>query len=247
MFTDVAELREFYTSPLGQLAQRHLRRKTSLLWPDLRRQRVVALGYGTPLLRPMLSQAERVLGFMPARQGVVMWPQEGPNCTALVEETALPLPDASVDRLILMHAIECAPRLDAMMEEVWRVLTSHGRLLVIAPNRSGLWAQTDATPFGSGSAFSVRQIKQLLRNHLFIPEQEQRALFFPPSSGSFWRSTAPWLEKLGERWLGALAGVHLIEAAKQLYAPAGKRSAARTTYVPPAAAPVTAPAGLRVS
>lgn len=244
MFVDIAELRGFYTSPLGQLAQRHLRRKVRLLWPDLRGQRVLALGYPTPVLRPLLDEAERVMAFMPARQGVVPWPQEGPNRTALVDETGLPLLDASVDRIILMHAIECAPQRDALMAEVWRVLTSGGRLLVIAPNRTGLWAQADSTPFGSGAAFSVRQIKNLLKAHLFIPEQEERALFFPPSSAAFWRKSAPVWERLGERWLGALAGVHLIEASKQLYAPAGKLARSKSYTLPQAKA---VPVGLRVS
>lgn len=244
MFIDVAELREFYTSPLGQLVQRHLRRKVRALWPNLRGQRVLALGYGTPVLRPLLDEAERVIAFMPSRQGVVPWPQEGPNRTALVDETGLPLLDASVDRIILMHAIECAPERDALMEEIWRVLTSSGRLLVVAPNRSGFWARSDATPFGAGAAFSVRQIKLLLRQHLFIPENEARALFFPPLGSSFWRSTAAMWERLGQRWLGALAGVHVIEAAKQLYAPAGKRIQTKTYAL---RAANTASARLRVS
>ncbi len=244
MFIDVAELREFYTSPLGQLAQRHLRRKIRLLWPSLRGQRVLALGYGTPVLRPLLDEAERVMAFMPARQGVVAWPQEGPNRTALVDETGLPLLDASVDRIILMHTIECAPQLDALMEEVWRVLTSNGRLMVVAPNRTGLWARSEATPFGAGAAFSVRQIKHLLRQHMFIPEQDQRALFFPPWGSSFWRSAAPVWERFGDRWFGAFAGVHVIEAAKQLYAPVGKRAQTKAYSLRNAK---TAPAGLRVS
>lgn len=244
MFTDVAELREFYTSPLGQLTQRLLRRRMRAFWPDLRGQRILALGYATPLLRPLLDEAERVMAFMPAQQGVVPWPQEGPNRTALVDERGLPLLDASVDRVILMHAIECAPMLDPLMEEVWRVLTSGGRLLVVAPNRTGLWAQSEATPFGHGAAFSARQIKQLLRDHLFIPENDSRALFFPPSGASFWRSTAPVWERVGARWLSAFAGVHLVEAAKQLYAPAGKRARTRA-YVAATVRP--APAGLRVS
>lgn len=244
MFVDVAELREFYTSPLGQLAQRHLRRKIRLVWPNLRGKKVLAVGFATPVLRPLLDEAERVLAFMPAKQGVVTWPQEGPNRTALVDETALPLLDASVDRIILMHGIECAPQRDALMDELWRVLTSHGRLMVVAPNRSGFWAQSDATPFGAGSAFSVRQIKQLLRQHMFIPEHDERALYFPPSSGSFWRSTAPMWERVGDRWLRAFAGVHLIEAAKQLYIPAGMRARPKGYALAGARA---VPAGLRVS
>lgn len=243
MFADVAELREFYTSPLGQLAQRALRRKIRDYWPDLRGQRVLTLGYGTPIMRPILGEAERVLAFMPGAQGVIHWPSEGPNCTALIDEMALPLLDASVDRVILLHALESAPQLDPLLEEVWRVLTSGGRLLVIAPNRSGLWALSDATPFGHGEAFSPRQLKALLRRHAFIPENQSRALFFPPYQASFWRTLAPMLERTGPRWLGPLAGVHIIEGAKQLFALTGKRALSKR-YVPALVRP--SPASLRV-
>lgn len=244
MFVDVAELRGFYTSPLGLLARRYLRRKMRELWPDLRGQRVLALGYATPILRPLLNEAERVLAFMPARQGVISWPHEGPNRTTLIDETVLPLLDASVDRIILMHTIETAPERDALMQELWRVLTSNGRMMVIAPNRSGLWAQSDSTPFGAGAAFSSRQIKQLLKNHLFIPERDARALYFPPSQKSFWLGTAPMWERFGQQWMGALAGVHLIEASKQLYIPGGSRAVA-TSYKTHRQKAL--PAGLRVS
>jgi len=244
MFTDVAELREFYTSPLGRLVQRQLRRQVRLLWPDLSGQRVLALGYGTPFLRPFLDEAERVFALMPAQQGVVNWPREHPNLTALADETALPLQDASVDRVLLVHAVECAPHLNTMMDEVWRVLASNGRLVVIAPNRTGLWAKSDSTPFGQGTAFSSRQIKTLLRDHLFIPEREARALFTPPSSAAFWLRTAPFWERLGQKWLGPLAGVHLVEATKQLYAPVGKRVRSKPYLL---SAPRPVPAGLRVN
>lgn len=244
MFQDVAELREFYTSPLGQVTTRILRRRVTELWPNLKGQRVLVLGYGTPLMRPMLGNAERTFALMPIKQGVITWPREGPNLTSLADETRLPLQDASVDAVILLHAIECAPHLDAMMEEVWRVLTSGGRILVIAPNRAGLWAHTDRTPFGHGAAFSSRQIRQFLKTHLFIPEREVPALFGPPSNLRFWLALAPAIEEIGRRWFKALAGVHLIEGSKQLYAPSGLRAKARQTasLMPVAKA---APAGLR--
>lgn len=241
MFTDVAELREFYTGALGRLARRQVRRQVRALWPDVRGQRVLALGYATPLLRPLMDEAERVLALMPARQGVISWPKEGPNRTALVDETALPLPDASMDRVLLVHAVECAADPDLLLEEAWRVLVGNGRLMVIVPNRSGLWAQSDATPFGHGAAFSARQLKTLLKEHQFIPERNTRALFTPPSGAAFWLRTAPLWERLGQQWCGALAGVHIVEASKQLYAPTGSR--ARTMLLPVVR---PAPAGLRM-
>jgi SAM-dependent methyltransferase len=243
MYADVAELREFYTSSLGQTAQRWLRRHVRGLWPNVRGQAVLALGYGTPLLRPFLDEAERVLAFMPGAQGVVNWPSEGPNRTALVEDTALPLLDASVDRVIILHALESVPQPARLLDEAWRVLTSGGRLIVIAPNRTSWWALSDTTPFGHGAAFSQRQIRALLKQHGFIPEQSRGGLFFPPSAGRIARALTPILEKTGPSWLGPVAGVHLIEASKQLYAPVGTRVSAKS-YIPRAISPK--PISLRI-
>ena len=49
-----------------------------------------------------------MIAFMPAAQGVVNWPPEGPNAAALVADDALPLPDASIDRVLAIHSLEMA-------------------------------------------------------------------------------------------------------------------------------------------
>ena len=43
---------------------------------------------------------------MPAAQGVLKWPTARPTLAALVDEFSLPLPDAAVDRILLVHALE---------------------------------------------------------------------------------------------------------------------------------------------
>jgi len=52
---------------------------------------------------------------MPAAQGVVKWPSQMPTLTALVEELELPLPDAAVDRVLLVHALEMSQDAEAML------------------------------------------------------------------------------------------------------------------------------------
>ena len=69
-------------------------------------QRVLGVGYCTPYLGLFREDCERCLAFMPAKQGVMKWPTARPALSALVDEFDLPLPDASVDRILLVHALE---------------------------------------------------------------------------------------------------------------------------------------------
>jgi SAM-dependent methyltransferase len=138
MHTDIIDLREFYLSPLGDVVRRVLRAQLASIWPSVRGERILAFGYGTPLLRPLLGEAEGLIAMMPAAQGVAYWPREGPNMSCLVDSHDLPLPDSSVDRIILFHALEVENEPSGLLRELWRVLKSNGRMLVITPNRHGL-------------------------------------------------------------------------------------------------------------
>lgn len=219
MHTDVVDLRDFYETRLGQVARHMIRRGIRTLWPDLTGMSVLGLGYATPYLRQFRGEAERVAALMPASQGVLHWPAEGPWAVALSEETELPLPDYSVDRVLLVHGLESTQALTALLGEVWRVLTGDGRLLVVVPNRRGIWAQVERTPFGTGHPYSKPQLSKLLRANMFTPTRGAGALFVPPSrSRTLLRSAAAW-ERIGSRWFPRFAGVELVEAGKQLYSP----------------------------
>ena len=58
-----------------------------------------------------------------------------------MEEYDLPLPDLSVDRIVLVHALEMSDDAPSLVREIWRVLAPGGRLLLVIPNRRGLWAR----------------------------------------------------------------------------------------------------------
>ena len=219
MYTDVVDLRDFYETRLGQVARHMIRRSIRTMWGDLGGLSLLGLGYATPYLRQFRGEAERVIALMPASQGVIHWPPEGPWAVALGEETELPLPDYSVDRVLLVHGLESSEALSALLGEIWRVLTGDGRLLVVVPNRRGIWAQVERTPFGSGHPYSKPQLSKLLRANMFTPTRSAGALFVPPTR-SRWllRSAAAW-ERIGTRWFPRFAGVELVEAGKQLYSP----------------------------
>lgn len=69
MTPDVARLIEFYKSPLGKISRALVREEIVRLAGNVRGLRVLGLGFATPYMRFTLDKAERVLAFMPARQG----------------------------------------------------------------------------------------------------------------------------------------------------------------------------------
>ena len=218
MWSDVIDLRDFYRSTLGQVARRAIRRRVRETWPDTSQMRVLGLGYATPYLVPFRDEAERVISVMPAQQGVLHWPADGPNQVALADEAELPLPDVSVDRVLLVHALEFSEQLRPMLREVWRVMADGGRLLAVVPNRRGIWARLDRTPFGHGYPYTPAQISQLLRENMFDPEGTSYGLFMPPSRRRMVITSAPAWEQVGQRWFPAFGGVLFVEAVKQIYA-----------------------------
>lgn len=235
MWHDVVDLRDFYETQLGAMARRMIRRGVRSMWPDVKGQRILGLGYATPYLRQFLTEAERTLAFMPASKGVLHWPSEGRGLTALVDEAELPLPDLSVDRVLLVHGLESSEYQRDMLREAWRVLTGEGRLLIVAPNRGGIWARLERTPFGRGQPYTYGQLSRLLRENLFTPVTNAAALYAPPSASRMMLSTAPAWERLGSRWFRTVAGVVIIEASKQIYAASAvsqRRRRRRGVYVP---------------
>lgn len=218
MRTDVVDLRDFYRSDLGQIAQRMIRRRIREMWPNVRGERLLGLGYATPVLRPFLGEAERVIAVMPADQGVVSWPRDAPNLATLAEDTALPLPDRSIDRAILIHSVETSEALRPAMRELWRVMSDGGRILVVVPNRRGIWARLERTPFGHGRPYSTGQISRLLGECLFEPTRTAGVLYIPPLPWRFAQALAPAWERVGRRWFAALSGCVVVEASKSFTA-----------------------------
>ncbi len=221
MRPDVFDLHEFYGSRQGQLVRRLLNREIRTHWPDLRGKRVLGLGYASPFMRPLSLSAERTAIVMPRAQGVVRWPRDEPNRVALGAENDLPIADQSVDRVLIIHALESTEQVGRLLREVWRILADGGEMIVIVPNRRGLWCLSEQTPFGQGRPFSSTQLKQLLRNHLFAPKKTGFALFVPPFRSNLLLKTAVAWERIGLRLAHQFAGAVLMLAEKQIYAAPG--------------------------
>lgn len=217
MHLDVHQLREFYyRTQLGRAVQKGVRDKVLERWGETRALSIAGFGFAVPLLRPFLPSAARICGLMPAAQGVMRWPADGENRSILCDDSRWPLANNSIDRLVLMHGLETSDHPMALLDEAHRVLAAQGKMLIVLPSRGGLWARSDATPFGFGRPYSRHQIERQLGECDLRVTGHTSALFFPPSNTGFWMKSARWLERMGTSWAPEqMGGVLIIEAMRR--------------------------------
>ncbi|SFZ85745.1 Methyltransferase domain-containing protein [Devosia enhydra] len=240
MTPDVRRLIGFYNSPLGEVVGAVLSETVADLAGDLRERRVMGLGYAIPCLAGMAGAPERVMAFMPERQGAVAWPATGLSRTVLVDPLDLPLTDSAIDLTIALHSFEHIADAEELMRELWRVSAPNARLVIVVPRRAGLWAHLDNTPFGAGHPYSRSQLERLLRDHSFVPERWAYRLHMPPISARPLLGWARAIERIG-RPLGPFgAGIMCVLARKELFPAVPRRKRLERFVRVPAMAPQAA-------
>ncbi|WP_156851223.1 class I SAM-dependent methyltransferase [Bartonella refiksaydamii] len=214
---DIITLKDFYASALGLCVQVTLCDQLNLWWPDLTDKRVMGLGYALPYLSVLRTRAQQCFAFMPAAQGASPWPCAEKVATALVFEEDLPLSDASVDCILLVHALEYTENSYETLNEIWRVLAPNGSLIVIVPNRLGFWARNTCTPFGYGEPYSRQQIVRLFEKTNFISGPVQEIVHYTPSSGYVSRLFSFFYEPFTRHFLPYFGGLLMCQAKKRTY------------------------------
>jgi SAM-dependent methyltransferase len=211
------DFKEFYASPIGAHTADAVAGVIAKWWPDMKDRRVMVYGYGMPY-GTLFSGTDRIVYLMPPDQGAFPWPDDKKNLVALSARTSLPLETSSLDGVVLIHSLEFTNAVEPHLNEIWRVLKSNGRLIVVVPNRVGFWSRVDWAPFGQGTPFSLSQLNRYLRDALFTPEKKTTALYAVPIRWAIFLRLSRLLEKYGRYIYPGLAGLHIVEASKQVYA-----------------------------
>ncbi|ALN74366.1 class I SAM-dependent methyltransferase [Aureimonas sp. AU20] len=217
MNADIVDIRDFYATRLGEAAVRSVSTALEPIWKPISQERLVGIGYVTPYLDKLSRDAERALAFMPAAQGATNWPPQGRSLTALVHPAELPLGDACIDRILMVHALEFAESPTEMLNEAWRVLAPGGRLVLVLPSRRGVWTRFEHTPFGSGRPWSRGQATRLLRETMFTPSGFSEALHFPPFRRAGLLNLVGVWDRIGRRCWPLFCGAIILEATKLVY------------------------------
>lgn len=210
---NVIDLKTFYKSLLSTMVQEQIINIINSVWPDFgQNENIHELAYGYPC--PYLINIKESLPiFMPAHMGAIVFP-EPLNQTVLIDEELFPLPDHSMERILVIHGLEYALNHQMLLAEIHRILKDDGSVVFIVPNRRSIWAQSDCTPLGSGRPYTMTQLKKQLTQSHFDIKQQKRALYTPPTTNNFLFSLSNMFENFGPRVANKFSGLVAIEAIK---------------------------------
>lgn len=224
-----ATLEAFYESRLGQCAARLMSDRMTSLWGSCEGQRVLGIGYPSPLLSLWQGEAASCIGVVPEEIGEVRFESDRGQTLCLAPEQRLPFPEGLFDRVFLLHALEEADSPRQLLREAWRVLAPEGRIVVAVTNRRSMWSLVDSEPFGHGRPWTKRQMVRFLNDSLFQVTASTTAVHMPPLDWRLITAAAKSWERAGELVLPGLGGVVLVEAVKRLYSKPGGSAAAPVT------------------
>ena len=148
------------------------------------------------------------------------------------EFDALPFPDASIDLVVMPHALELARDPHLTLREVERVLVPEGRVVIAGFNPASLWGlrqRAGRARHGLGlqrsdSLFLPRagefigywRARDWLRLLGFEVEGGGFGCWRPPFSTQPWLDRSSWMDRVGERWWPVLGAVYFVVAVKRV-------------------------------
>jgi SAM-dependent methyltransferase len=139
----------------------------------------------------------------------------------------LPFESASLDLIVLPHALEFAPDPHATLREVERVLVPEGRVVVSGFNNWSLWGARQSLSQKlshrgkaylprAGEFIGYRRIKDWLRLLSFEFETGHFGCYRPPVRSQAWLDRTAFMDKAGDRWWPVLGAAYCMVAVKRV-------------------------------
>ena len=163
----------FYASAAGRLLLRRLFYLINACWPSLENKRLLTVGYATPFIRFFQEKH-------PASLTEVDVDSDGEKTLALkTTETAFPFRDKTFDAVFVVNTLEKSAFPDMLFSELRRILNDDGTLLLVRANRQTPWSCLKNTPVVTGTLYTERQIRRLMRKNVMTVTRRKQTLFFP--------------------------------------------------------------------
>ena len=144
---------------------------------------------------------------------------------------ALPFPAASLDLVVLPHALELAHDPHRALAEVERVLVPEGRVVIAGLNPASLWglrqrcgrlcrhlpgAGRDLFLPSVGEFMGYRRLRDWLRLLSFEIEGGRFGCYRPPVRTQRWLDRFAWMEATGQHWWPVFGAAYVLVAVKRV-------------------------------
>jgi SAM-dependent methyltransferase len=143
---------------------------------------------------------------------------------------ALPFPTASLDLVVLPHALELNADPHATLREVDRVLVPEGRVVICGMNPASLWGLRQRRAhllrrlgFGelylpdAGEFIGYWRLRDWLRLLNFEVESSRFGCYRPAARSEKWLRRFEWMDRAGERWWPIFGAAYFIVAVKRVH------------------------------
>lgn len=204
-----------------------------LAWEQARFDQAVADVFGYHALQLGLPQLDALRANRMPHRWLARDALSGPDAArppALVTDfSALPFPAASLDLVVLPHALENHPDPHATLREVERVLVPEGRVVICGMNPLSLWGLREqrarlyrraglGEPYlpAANEYIHYWRLRDWLRLLSFEVEAGHFGCYRPAVRSEQWLARYDWMDSLGGRWWPILGAAYCVVAVKRV-------------------------------
>jgi SAM-dependent methyltransferase len=155
--------------------------------------------------------------------------ERGLPATFVTDFAALPFAEASLDLLLLPHALDLSPDPHATLREVERVLVPEGKVVIAGFNPMSLWGLRQSRSrvyqrMGIGDRYLPEvggmigywRLRDWLRLLSFEVESVRFGCYRPSVRSEAWLNRFAWMDRVGERSVPILGAVYFVVAVKRV-------------------------------
>ena len=201
-----------------------------LTWEQAQLDRVVADLFGFHALQMGMPQLEGLRANRMPHRWVGSDDAVAGRTDLVLDPTALPFPDQSLDLVVLPHTLELSQDPHATLREVYRVLVPEGKVVVCGFNPASLWGlRQRQAHWGQRLGLNTGFLPQAgefigywrLRDWMRLLDLDIQAGRFgcyrPAAQSSRWLERFAWMDAAGDRWWPILGAVYLLVATKRVH------------------------------
>ena len=218
MYQDIIKLEKFYQSELGKAVQDkiYLKLKKYIYLYD--GEKLGSFGFGEPYLSLLPKKNISIFNLFSEQTGIKKNILNEKLFNVLISEEQLPFEDLFLSHIVCIHYLEHSENLKKTLRELWRVLSSEGKIYIILPNKKSSWSFSSKSPFSTGFGFSKNQINQVLEDNFFEVQSIERLVYFPSWNSKLLLNNRLFFEKIGSYFWRFFNGLYLCVATKRIYA-----------------------------